>query len=118
MQAIRPLRPVSLDSPSATFLVVGGFGGIGQAVVSWMLHNEAQNVLLTSRNAERHVEDATLLRNVLRKDQHLHVHDRDVSSEESLLKLLLYARANMARIRGVVDSAMVLDMSKKTAFGI
>lgn len=108
---IPSLHSASLTEPNATFLIVGGLGGIGQAVALWFLDNGAKNVLIISRNAERHVETAALLQRSKQEGRNLQIRDCDVSSEENLARLLEHVRNSMPPIRGVVDAAMVLDVS-------
>lgn len=105
------LRPVSLTDSNATFLVVGGLGGIGRAIASWLIEKGAQNVLLVSRNAERHPDAALLLERAAHEACNLQIHNCDVSSRESLMTLLSQMRELMPPIRGVIDTAMVLSVS-------
>ncbi len=112
MQVIHPLRSVSLTDADATFLIVGGLGGIGQAMASWFMDKGAQNVLVVSRSAERHAETAALLQRSKQEQRNLQIRNCDVSSEGSLARLLEDVQGSMPPIKGVVDAAMVLDVSK------
>ncbi|KAI1106150.1 hypothetical protein F4804DRAFT_59666 [Jackrogersella minutella] len=104
-------QSVSLNEPNATFLVVGGLGGIGREMTSWLMEKGAQNVLVVSPNAEKHPGAASLLQRASREKRNLRLHNCDVSSEESLIKMLKHVSDSMPPIRGVIDAAMVLDDS-------
>ncbi|QKX62349.1 uncharacterized protein TRUGW13939_09508, partial [Talaromyces rugulosus] len=105
------LKPLSFDAKDATYLIVGGLGGIGRAIASWMMDNGARNLLIVSRNAEKHPDAAILLRRAKNESRNLQIHNCDVSSEESLVALLEDVGDSLPPIRGVVDAAMVLEDS-------
>ncbi|KAK3328388.1 hypothetical protein B0T19DRAFT_475997 [Cercophora scortea] len=105
------LQPLSLANPDVTYLIVGGLGGIGQAVASWMLSKGAQNLLIVSRNAAKHGDAAGLVEKAKQDGRNVQIHNCDVSSEESLVGLLKEVGDSMPPIGGVVDAAMVLDDS-------
>lgn len=105
-------QPFSLDDPTATYLIVGGLGGIGQAVAYWMMDKGAQNVLIVSRSAKQHPDAQRLLETAAREARNVQIHDCDVSSEQSLVRLLDHIGDSMPPIRGVVDAAMVLDVRR------
>lgn len=109
-QVISPPQSVSLPEPDVSFLIVGGLGGIGRAVAFWLMDKGAKNVLIVSRNAEEHVEAAALLEKAERGKCNLKIHNCDVSSEKSLIRLLNHVRDSMPPIRGVIDAAMALDV--------
>lgn len=103
--------PLSLENPDATYLVVGGLGGIGRAITHWMLQKGAQNVLLVSRNAEGHPDALDLLKTAKSKGRNLWVQNCDVSDKESLVSLLAFCDSSLPPIRGVINCAMVLDVN-------
>ncbi|KAK2057592.1 hypothetical protein LY76DRAFT_97387 [Colletotrichum caudatum] len=104
---------VSLDNPDATYLIIGGLGGVARAIACWMMEKGARNLLLISRNAESHPEAQKLAGEAGSRGCNLQVRNCDASDEESFLELLRAVTgdspASMPPIRGVINGAMVLD---------
>ncbi|KAK2039669.1 hypothetical protein LZ31DRAFT_605906 [Colletotrichum somersetense] len=104
---------VSLDNPNATYLIIGGLGGIARAIAYWMMEKGARNLLLVSRNAESHTEVQKLASEAGSRGCNLQIRNCDVSNEKSFLELLRAVTgdspASMPPIQGVINGAMVLD---------
>lgn len=49
-------------SPTATYLMIGGLGGLGKAVVSWMVVHGATSFVFLSRSAGKRAEDQAFFR--------------------------------------------------------
>ncbi|KAH9905003.1 polyketide synthase [Xylariomycetidae sp. FL2044] len=101
--------PLPLDSSAATYLIVGGMGGIGRVITSWMMEMGAKNLLVVSRNAEASpdVPDMQLLAEA--DGCNLVIRSCDVSDEESFLKLVAESSGVLPPIRGVIHAAMALE---------
>ncbi|KAE8384250.1 putative polyketide synthase [Aspergillus alliaceus] len=106
---IRRPSPVSLDNPGETYLVVGGLGGIGRAIATWMIENGAKNLVLVSRHATSHPEAPQLVKMAETAGCRLQIHDCDISNEASLLQLIRDCSETLPPFRGVINGAMVLD---------
>jgi len=92
-------------------LIVGGLGGIGREIAQWMVDKGALNILLVSRNAESHPDAEELIRRAKIDGCNLLVRNCDVSSQSSLAELITYCSSvSLPKIRGVINSAMVLDV--------
>ncbi|KAH7027192.1 uncharacterized protein B0I36DRAFT_412585 [Microdochium trichocladiopsis] len=118
-------QPVSLANPDATYLIVGGLTGIGQAIAEWMMVEKgAQNLVLASRNAASHPDAGKMHEIACRRGCNLAIRDCDIADEQSLVALLAEFSSSpslpqegqgepqakmMPPIRGVVNAAMVLD---------
>ncbi|KKK24815.1 hypothetical protein P175DRAFT_0548914 [Aspergillus ochraceoroseus IBT 24754] len=105
----RSIPKLSLDDPNSTYLIAGGLGGIGQVIAEWMVEKGARNILLTSRNAESHPNAITLINKAYAEGCKIYVRNCDVSSEESLAKLLNDCASTLPPIRGVIQAAMALN---------
>ena len=78
-----------------------------------MMDNGAKNILLVSRNAESHPDAVELVRTAKTEGCNLQVRNCDVSSDKGLVELLTYcSSASIPPIRGVINCAMVLDVSQ------
>ncbi|KAK5659465.1 hypothetical protein OQA88_666 [Cercophora sp. LCS_1] len=109
VQVLPRAQQPPLEDKNATFLVVGGVGGIGGAIALWMASKGAKNVVVVSRNAERHEERGKMAQEAESKGCRLQFLDGDVSSEESLAAVLARIATSLPPIRGVVHAASVLD---------
>ncbi|KAF3484394.1 Fum1p [Arthroderma uncinatum] len=49
-------------SPNASYLLVGGLGGLGRSVSSWMAENGARHIVYLSRSAGKSAKDQAFLR--------------------------------------------------------
>ena len=47
--------------PDASYVVVGGFGGIGQSICLWLAERGARNLIILSRSANAAAKAAPLL---------------------------------------------------------
>jgi NADPH:quinone reductase-like Zn-dependent oxidoreductase/SAM-dependent methyltransferase/acyl carrier protein len=91
--------------PDASYLVVGGLGGIGRRICEWLVDHGARNLIVLSRSVKHNPFVASLEQ---RGCVVLH-HSCDVADERQLAKMLQrHEEEKMPRIRGVVQCAMVL----------
>jgi NADPH:quinone reductase-like Zn-dependent oxidoreductase/acyl transferase domain-containing protein/NAD(P)-dependent dehydrogenase (short-subunit alcohol dehydrogenase family) len=99
----------------ASYLVVGGLGGIGRRICEWLVGHGARHLIILSRSAKHSpfVDGLEQCGCVV-----LH-HSCDVADESQLLVMLQrHEQEKMPRIRGVVQCAMVLKdalLSQMTA---
>ena len=109
-------QSATLYDKYATYLVSGGLGGVGSAIAVWMMERGAKNVLLISRKAESHLNRAELLSKANEYGSNLQIRNCDISIETQLIKLLDGISKTLPPIRGVVNAAMVLDVSPATSY--
>ncbi|KAI1811942.1 hypothetical protein GGS20DRAFT_560344 [Poronia punctata] len=107
----KPLRFSGPRATEATYLVVGGLGGIGRTIAIWLAERGARHVLLVSRNAETHVDAPQLKREALGLGCNLRIRNCDVADESSLNALLRDCRDAMPPVKGVIHAAMLLQDS-------
>ena len=50
IQTILSRKPSFYLDPKATYVVAGGFGGIGRSIARWMVDRNARNLILLSRS--------------------------------------------------------------------
>jgi acyl transferase domain-containing protein/NADPH:quinone reductase-like Zn-dependent oxidoreductase/SAM-dependent methyltransferase len=103
-------------SPDASYLVVGGVGGIGQSVAHWLVARGAKNLILLSRSAgdldlekNQNTEGALFLRDVRAAGCRVKPVSCDVALASELAKALRACEdAGLPPVRGVVQGAMLL----------
>ena len=94
-------------------------GEVGRGIAVWMMKEGATNILVVSRHAESHPIAVELVRMAKNVGCNLHIRNCDVSSEDSLVKLLTHcSSASLPPIRGVINCTMVLDVSLNTALRV
>ncbi len=95
-------------SPSATYLITGGFGALGAHVARWLVEQGAQHIVLAGRSkpagpASECMEWAA------RRGAQVISRKCDVSEVSEIRALLSDIEANMPPLRGVVHAAGVID---------
>lgn len=86
--------------------------GIGSAIAEWMISRGAKTLLLVSRHATSHPNAHLLQKRGEASGCNVQLRDCDLSYEDQLLELLAECSRTLPPIRGVVNGAMVLDVSE------
>ncbi|CAG8028853.1 unnamed protein product [Penicillium olsonii] len=101
-------RDENLLQSDASYVIVGGTGGIGLDIAGWMPEKGAKNLVLVSRSgastdaAKKAIEDIKL------KGVNVEVCRCDVSDKQSVEQQLVPVLSRLPPARGVVYGAMVL----------
>lgn len=98
-------------SPDASYLIVGGFGGIGRSISEYMVDHGARNLILMSRSASSRISADAFVRGLQDAGCKVAIHDCDISNAADLASALKKCQLEMAPIRGVLQAAMVLQVS-------
>ncbi|KAM3558509.1 hypothetical protein ARSEF4850_004574 [Beauveria asiatica] len=108
-----PPAPTQAELKSdATYLLVGGLGGLGRAIVTWMGSRGAKNILCTSRSGCSDKQGQTLIRHMEALGVKVVAMKCDVTAENQVASLpKAAADCGLPPIRGVIHSAMVLQDS-------
>ncbi|HEV3220791.1 MAG TPA: SDR family NAD(P)-dependent oxidoreductase [Candidatus Acidoferrales bacterium] len=98
--------PVSGD---ATYVITGGFGGFGLAVMRWLVGHGARNLIVVSRSGASSDDARAALESM--RSQGVTVADiaADVSDEQQLSAAVRSVAGTMPAIRGVIHMAMVME---------
>ncbi|KAJ5621531.1 hypothetical protein N7528_006314 [Penicillium herquei] len=98
--------------PDASYLLVGGVGGLGKSLTNWMVNHGARNIILLSRRAGKH-DSGTFVTQLREAGANVAAISCDVSNREDLAKALLTCEkdSKFPPIRGVIQGAMVLQDS-------
>ncbi|MCC5578825.1 SDR family NAD(P)-dependent oxidoreductase [Microtetraspora sp. AC03309] len=106
----RPLpaaRPVPVRS-DATYLITGGFGGVGLLTAEWLVQHGARHLVLVGRSGAPAgaTDRIAAMRSV---GAEVHFAKADIASRTEVADLLEDLARRMPPLRGVVNSAVVLD---------
>ncbi|KAI1781283.1 putative polyketide synthase [Hypoxylon cercidicola] len=102
--------------PDASYLVVGGVGGIGRSVAQWLVEHGARNLILLSRSAgdldldtNQNTEGALFVRELRATGCRVRPVSCDVARAAELARALRACEdAGLPPVRGVVQGAMLL----------
>ncbi|KAL2867348.1 type I polyketide synthase [Aspergillus lucknowensis] len=93
----------------ASYIVVGGFGGLGRAIVSWLSEHGAKNIISVSRSGANDTESRAFVEHIRRQGVTLLAACCDVASPEAVAAMAQnLARDGLPPVRGIINSAMVL----------
>ncbi|KAI1781129.1 putative polyketide synthase [Hypoxylon cercidicola] len=94
--------------PSASYLLVGGLGGLGRSISTMLVDNGARKLCFLSRSGAASAEAQKLLGDLESRQVQAKAIACDVSDGASLNKAIEQCTAELGRVRGVVQCAMVL----------
>ncbi|OQE38549.1 hypothetical protein PENCOP_c008G00808 [Penicillium coprophilum] len=103
-----PQRDEIAFSPESSYLIVGGLGGIGRSLAHWMAHRGAKFIVLASRNAQS-LDTHSFLETFRKTGTVCVARQCDVSNASDLQQMVREIENEMPPIKGVVNSAMVLQ---------
>ncbi|KAI0009070.1 putative polyketide synthase [Xylariaceae sp. FL0662B] len=97
----------ALFKPSATYLLVGGMGGLGRAIALWMLARGARNFIFASRSGLDRPEAQDLKSKLEESGANVIVCKCNISNKADLVDLMKQASV-LPPIKGIIQGAMVL----------
>ncbi|MEU4894852.1 SDR family NAD(P)-dependent oxidoreductase [Streptomyces sp. NPDC044780] len=103
-----PRPPVALD-PEATYLVTGGLGGFGAATALWLARCGARHLALASRGGAAHPEAGAVIERIAAEGATATAYATDITDPAATRRLVDAIEATGRPLRGVINSAMVLD---------
>jgi len=112
MVPVLPRDKAARLSPNASYLLVGGVGGIGQSMANWMVTHGAKNIILLSRSAGVSKKTGAFVAELQEAGCRVKAVNCDVSSMTDLAKAVQTCETEgLPPIRGVIQAAMVLQVS-------
>ncbi|RJE22580.1 polyketide synthase [Aspergillus sclerotialis] len=102
-------QPVWRFDGSASYLVAGGFGGIGRAILQWMADRGAKHLIVPSRSGAASKAAAEVIAQLTAQGVNIIAPQCDVSSETSLSAMLDECAQTVPPIKGCINAAMVLQ---------
>jgi NAD(P)-dependent dehydrogenase (short-subunit alcohol dehydrogenase family) len=100
----------NLFRPDASYLLIGGLGGLGRSIATWMVSRGARNIVFASRSGHDSSERTEQLLSSLRAaGATTMVSKCDIADASELDRLLVEAaRQGMPTIKGVINAAMAI----------
>lgn len=105
---VKPLASkTSLIQPEFTYMVTGGFSGLGLEVAKWLASEGARHLVLVSRSGARSDEAVQALHDF--EAQGVQVLEARVDIADAAQVVSLFNEMDMPPLKGIIHSAMVLD---------
>ncbi|RHZ73806.1 hypothetical protein CDV55_100878 [Aspergillus turcosus] len=96
-------------SPEASYLIVGGLGGIGKSVSNLLVERGARHLILLSRNAASpKPESEAFVRQLRMAGANVVLKSCSIADQAQLSEVIADCARSMPPIKGVIQSAMVL----------
>jgi NADPH:quinone reductase-like Zn-dependent oxidoreductase len=110
---VLPRAPTAKLRPDASYLIVGGVGGLGRSIAYWFADHGATNLILLSRSAGDAQKTGSFVSGLREVGCRVVAISCDVSDKADLARALEQCRRDekLPPIRGVVQGAMVLSDS-------
>ncbi|KAL9107660.1 MAG: hypothetical protein Q9227_007467 [Pyrenula ochraceoflavens] len=104
----QPVKSISFDE-NATYILSGGFGGLGRSMARWMAGKGARNLVFVSRSGAKHPESMELLSDLEKAGVHSEILLTSVVDEKDLKSSFAKLLPSLPPVKGVVQLAMVLE---------
>lgn len=96
-----------------SYLLVGGLGGLGRAVATWMIEQGARNLIFLSRSAKPNPEIQAYLDELTSQECHVQLVAGSVSNMADVVKAVQTAAKPIA---GIINLSMVLRVRTNSPF--
>lgn len=90
----------------ASYLLVGGLGGLGRAISTWMVEHGARSLVFLSRSAGSKLEDEIFMKELKSMDCEVQFMRGSVVSPDDVSRAVASARRPL---RGILQMSMVLQ---------
>ena len=117
VQAVPRSPPPFQLRAEASYLIVGGLGGIGVEMAKWMVHDlGAKSIILISRSGMDATGAIETVEALSRPDVVITVRKCDIAKKKDLEAILHECVQTLPPIRGVIQGAMVLKVSLEAIY--
>jgi NADPH:quinone reductase-like Zn-dependent oxidoreductase/SAM-dependent methyltransferase len=105
---VKPRLKYSFD-PQATYMIVGGLGGLGREMARWLASRGARYLILPSRSGPRSSEAQQLIAELRIMKVHVETPCCDMA-DRAALQAMLVGCSTMPPIKGCIQAAMVMTV--------
>lgn len=107
--AVQPAARDIVFDGDAVYLVAGGFGGFGAALLHRLADHGAKTLAVLSRRGDASEEAQEVLTQLAERGVDIKGHACDITDEDAVKKVLTDIRANGKPLKGIFHTAMVLN---------
>ncbi len=111
LQAVPPTGSNMQLRSDASYVLVGGLGGLGRALAKWLSENGAKHLIFLSRSGTKKDEAQKLVDDLRDSGINVAVYTCDVGDPEQLAEARRRSAQKMPPIRGVIHGGMVLKVT-------
>lgn len=108
VQANLITREENRFAPDCSYVVAGGFGGLGRGILHWMARRGARHLIVFSRSGPRTQAARSVLRSLEELGVSVVTPSVDISNLNALEKCVVELRKKMPPIRGCVQATVAL----------
>ncbi|EAT81565.2 hypothetical protein SNOG_11066 [Parastagonospora nodorum SN15] len=101
-------KKITLLREDATYILIGGTGGLGRSMAKWMVSKGAKNIVLLSRSGELRGNAKEQVDDLNGAGANIVVRSCDVADKVSVDHLISGGLVGLPPVRGIVHGAMVL----------
>jgi NADPH:quinone reductase-like Zn-dependent oxidoreductase/ubiquinone/menaquinone biosynthesis C-methylase UbiE len=112
---VKRLKRKQLFDAKSTYIIAGGLGGIARSICKWMVRKGARHIALLSRSRTCDSETESFLDDLRSSGTEIVAHPCDVSDASQLQTALNFIESTMPPIKGCIQAAMVLRVSRYTS---
>lgn len=111
VKATQSNKQNKLLKPDATYILIGGTGGLGRTFARWMVGKGARNIVLVSRSGSETGKVKELIDEMAEVGAKIFVRSCDVADKASVDDLIANKLEGLPPVRGLVHGSMVLRVS-------
>ncbi|KAI1823452.1 hypothetical protein F4861DRAFT_549734 [Xylaria intraflava] len=93
---------------NATYLISGGFGGIGRSLATWMSQRGAKHLILLSRSGAKSDQARKLVTQLETEGVNIYAPACDICDADALSAAIRVAQDTLPPIKGCIQSSMVV----------
>ena len=117
VMAIPPPIKAAVFKSDAAYIIIGGFGGLGQHIAKWMAGNGARHLIFLSRSGRNRPEAKKTIADIEALGANVTAYQCDISNFEQVQQVMNEVTADeRPPVRGVVQAAMSLAVSSFTEY--
>lgn len=98
-------------SADATYILIGGTGGLGRSMARWMVTQGAKHIVLVSRTGALIGKVKKLVDELGDIGANIVIRTANIVDPESVVDLIENQLQGFPKVKGVIHGAMVLDVS-------
>lgn len=100
----------------ATYILIGGTGGLGRSMARWMVSKGAKHIVLLSRSGAVHGKGKEQIDALNASGANVVVRRCNVADRSDVNELLASGIEGLPPVRGIVHGAMVLHVSSRIVY--
>ncbi|KAK2003329.1 mycocerosic acid synthase [Colletotrichum falcatum] len=108
IQVVERSRPATKFTSDATYVVSGGFGGLGLEIIRWLAQQGARNLIVTSRKGPVDELAKALIGDLQNNGVNIVTPCCDITDKKALEEAMVLALSNMPPVRGCIQASTVL----------